>query len=216
MLSPQLTRAQALKEDATALRNRGDLGRALRTLEQAVRQLKGRQRGGDQTADAAREVRAELADTYGMIGGIHRRAGDLEKELFAYTHGGEIEAADDLSSTYNRSNIVALRVSAKGENPTSDAIREQVAGIIARLKIETAGPRRDEWWAWSDLAQFHLLYGEPDEARRCYSDALRLTGPTAEEIERHATILSELADRTADTVPEIAAAIRAVLQELPR
>jgi hypothetical protein len=162
------------------------------------------------------EIRAELADTYGMKGGIFRRMGDLAAALTAYKEGGEIGENDNLPSTYNRSNIISLSFMGIGMKPTDPEMRKRHADVIRQLEANITGPRSDEWWAWSDLAQVYLLNGEPGKARACYTKALSKTGATSDEIERHVTILEELADKTAVSAPTIAASIRAAIDELPR
>src|ERR1700730_18009845 len=102
MADPRLAEAQALKRRATALRNRGEFKRALETLDEAIRVLKTQRPGYEPTPIDPREVRAELADTYGMKGGIFRRAGELDSALAAYTTGAGIEETDNLPATYNR------------------------------------------------------------------------------------------------------------------
>jgi tetratricopeptide (TPR) repeat protein len=211
---PPLTEARALKRRATALRNRGELGQAQEALDEAIRVLATLLSEHTSTATDAGELRAELADTYGMKGGIFRRAGEPDAALKAYETGAEIEESDKLGTTYNRSNVITLSITEKGLNPTGHEIRELLANIIRELESETAGARRDEWWAWSDLGQFYLLNGEPDKARACYSNTISKTGATADEIRRHVTILGELAAKTAATAPGIAASISAMVEEL--
>ena len=213
---PRLAEARALKERATALRNHGELRQAQETLDEAIRVLATPISEHQPTTTDAGELRAELADTYGMKGGIFRRAGELYAALKAYETGAEIEDSDKLSTTYNRSNVITLSITEKGLNPTDHDIRELLANVIRELESETAGTRRDEWWAWSDLGQFYLLDGEPDKASASYKNAISKTGATADEIKRHITILGELADKTAGTAPEIAANIRDMIEEIPR
>ena len=213
MTDPRLDEARALKKKATALRNRGQLPRALETLDEAIRILEPLPADADVSAAVVKEVRAELADTLGMKGGTFRRAGDLDAALAAYTAGREIEVADQ-QSTYNLANVIALRITHEGRSPEDPAIRADLARAIAHLEAETSGPRSDEWWAWSDLAQFYLLTGEPGKARASYATATTKTGATAEEIKRHAAVLEELERKTAASAPEIAKTIRAAIDEL--
>lgn len=215
MSDPRLDEARALKRKATALRNRGQLPRAQDTIDEAILILDALGRKSEMPQGSLAEVRAELADTYGMKGGILRRMGDWNAALRAYKAGAGIEEKDD-SGTYNRSNVITLSITANGLAPTDPEIRKILEDVIVHLESETAGPRSDEWWAWSDLAQFYLLRGEPTKARECYAQAISRTGATAEEIKRHAAILNELAEATATTSPEVAASIRAAVRELTR
>ena len=211
MADPRLDEARSLKKKATALRNRGQLDRALDTLDEAVRLLEGAP--GHPPTD--REIRAELADTFGMTGGVLRRKGDLDAALTAYGKGRDIEVADK-QGTYNVSNVITLKIAQKGLSPADPDISADLQQTIDRLETDTAGARGDEWWAWSDLAQFYLLHGEPAKARACYAKAISKTGATAEEIRRHAQILGDLRDKLAKTAPEIAQSIDVAIGELTR
>jgi tetratricopeptide (TPR) repeat protein len=213
MAESGLDQARDLKKKATALRNRGQYDRAQQTLDEAVKLLSALLEGGELPAREAKEIRAELADTFGMKGGVFRRAGNLSAALAAYREGREVEKIDQ-ESTYNLSNVITLSVTQNERSLNDPTLREDVARAIEHLKREVAGPRRDEWWAWSDLGQFYLLHNEPDKARLCYSNGRRRAGPTAEEIKRHIAILAELAEHAAASVPEIAANIRAEITEL--
>lgn len=214
MADPRLIEARTLKRKATALRNRSEFKRAQETLDEAIRVLTTQRQDYEPTLTDAKEVLAELADTHGMKGGNFRRTGELDAALQAYAAGAEIEVSENLSTTYNRSNVITLSITAKELSPMGDAIRKHLASVIGHLEVETAGSRSDEWWAWSDLAQFYLLNGEPDKARTCYTNALSKTGATAEEIRRHATILGELADKIKDSAPKISASILSAVKEL--
>ncbi len=138
--------ARALKKRATPLRNRGQLDRALETLDRAIQLLESLRAEPDLTQVLAKEVRAELADTFGMKGGIFRRAGDLDAALTAYSTGREMEIQDG-QSTYNLSNVITLSITQKGLSPTDPAIRTDLKRAIEHLETEIAGARSDEWWA---------------------------------------------------------------------
>jgi tetratricopeptide (TPR) repeat protein len=215
MVGSRLDEARGLKKKATALRNRGQYERAQNTLDEAVRLLSTLLKERELPVREAKDIRAELADTFGMKGGVFRRAGDLSAALAAYQEGRKVEEIDQ-ESTYNLSNVIGLTVTQKGESPNDPILRKDLARAIEHIEREIAGPRRDEWWAWSDLGQFYLLNNEPDKARSCYSDGRKQAGPTAEEIKRHVAILEELSERTAATAPEIAANIRTQITELSR
>jgi len=209
MWESKLDEARALKRRATALRNRGELGRARDTIIQAI-QIFESLRGEPQMPDAvAREVPGELADAFGIKGGILRRMNDLKGALDAYREGRKIEDQDK-ESTYNLSNVITLEITHEGRSSMDPEIRKDIREAVDRLTKDTQSARKDEWWAWADLAQFCLLLNEPGAARAAYSSA-RGTGMTAQEIKRHVEILRELSDKTA---PEISQTIRAAIIEL--
>jgi tetratricopeptide (TPR) repeat protein len=150
-----------------------------------------------------------------MKGGVLRRLGNLSQALVVYEAGRDLEALDNLS-TYNLSNVITLGITEGGRSPLAPGLKHDLQTAIQQLKREVGGSRSDEWWAWSDLAQFHLLDGDAAEARVCYDEAIKKTGATAEEINRHVVILSELASKTEQSVPAISEAIKAAIRDLKR
>ena len=213
MIETELKEVRALKEDATAFRNLGQLPRALSTIKKAIKILEALLVEPGVTANQAKDIRSELADTFGMKGGIHRREPALHEALAAYRKGRDIEVIDK-QSTYNLSKVITLSITLEGRSPTDPDIHQDLQRAIEHLKAETEGPRKDEWWAWADFAQFYLLVNEPDKARACYAQARNKTGATAEEIKRHVVILEELAASTVKKAPEISRNICAVIKEL--
>jgi tetratricopeptide (TPR) repeat protein len=211
--SAVLKEAQALKGNATALRNLEDYDKAQQSLDKAIALLSSALDEVRPSAPSARELRAALADTFGMKGGVFRRSGDIAAALAAYREGRSLEDIDK-ESTYNLSNVIALSVTAEGRSPSGDpALRKDIESAIERLERATKGSRKDEWWAWSDLAQFYLLHNEPDMARLSYTNG-KEAGPTKKEIQRSIAILEELAGCLTVTAPEIAANIRTAITKL--
>jgi tetratricopeptide (TPR) repeat protein len=185
----------------------------LSTLDQAIRELNALQAESNVTESLAKEIRGEIADTFGMKGGVYRRKQELQNALDAYKKGRAIENIDK-QSTYNLSNVITLSITFEGRSPTESDLREDIQHAIKHLETETQGPRKDEWWAWSDLGQFYLLSNNVAKARESYIQGLKLTGATRDEIDRHVEVLKELAKKTAEKTPEIAENIRAVINEL--
>jgi|APLak6261659701_1056019.scaffolds.fasta_scaffold00601_4 tetratricopeptide (TPR) repeat protein len=210
MIDMKLTEIRKLKQTATSLRNRDEFDLAQDNLDKAIQKLKDLQATTSDEADL-RELRGEIADTYGMKGGVYRRQGKLDEALGEYTIGREWEKIDNFS-TYNLSNIISLKIDWKNFSP--EGLRDDIQAAIEQLTKETQGTRKDEWWAWADLAQFYLLLNNPDEARRCYAEGRSTTGATRGEIERHVSILSELANKTKETAPSISKNIKSVINEL--
>jgi tetratricopeptide (TPR) repeat protein len=213
MSAIDLEAVRALKSRATAERNRGRLDRAQQRLDEAVAALQ--QLCADTTLDARsqQEVRAELADTFGMKGGVYRRENRLADALEAYQRGLELEQQGG-TSTYNLGNVIALSIAEEGLSPEVPPLSDYLARGIQVLRQATGSDRRDEWWAWADLAQFLLLAGQPDKAREAYANGRRQAGPSNEEMQRHAAVLLELARETATTAPGISKSLQAAVREL--
>jgi tetratricopeptide (TPR) repeat protein len=186
------------KDRAIALRNREQYDRAVATLDEALQELRALKPDGP---SEERELRGEIADTYGIIGGVYRRAGETARALDAYRKGATEEEKDRLS-TYNVSNVITLAITFEKHSPEDPEVRGLIDRVIEQLERETASARQDEWWAWFDLGQSYLLSGRAADARRCYELAIA-TGPRTDDIDRHAHILEELCQATKTTAPQI-------------
>jgi tetratricopeptide (TPR) repeat protein len=197
------------KERSIALRNREQYDRAVATLDQALQELQVLKPDG---ASEEGELRAEIADTYGITGGVYRRAGETARALDAYRNGAA-EEEKDRASTYNLSNVITLEITFEKRSPEDPEVRKQIDAAIERLELATVSGRQDEWWAWFDLGQSYLLRGTAADARRCYERAIA-TGPRADDIERHVQILEELREATKTTAPQISRDIELAIEFL--
>jgi len=159
------------------------------------------------------EVRAELADTFGMKGGVYRRENKLAEALSAYKKGLELEKQGG-TSTYNLGNVIAPSIAQDGLSPEAQPLSDYLARGIEVLSKATRSVRRDEWWAWADMAQFLLLAGQPEKAREAYANGRRQAGPSNEDVQRHVSVLLELSRETAKTAPKVSASLQAAAQEL--
>ena len=162
---------------AIAMRNLSDFDSATKLLDDASAALE-RMRTNPGPGTVA-EIRVELADTYGMKGGVYRRQNRLHDAFGEYKKGREIEKLDG-QSTYNLSNVIALGVTEEGISPLDPGMKADIETAIAELKKKTGGTRTDEWWAWSDLGQLYLLQADSAQALDAYEQA-RKTGAATDE-----------------------------------
>jgi tetratricopeptide (TPR) repeat protein len=215
MPHPMLDEVKRIKQRATALRNLKKYQAAIEQFDVAIDRLLALLALPDVEAADTRAARAELADTYGMKGGTYRRWTDLPDHralaLEQYRKGLEVERSDR-QSTYNAGNVITLSIcdEKKGLAP---ALRVDLDRVIEDLAAVTGGPRADEFWAWSDLAQFYLLRKDLQLARATYQQALQ-RGPKPDELKRHLDLLRELAEGTRLHDPELSGMISATLKEL--
>lgn len=194
MSEPLLEDVSAAKQKAMVLRNRGRHDEALNTLDGIIDGLKARAHAAKDDARALAAIDAELADAYGMRGGVNRRRDKPAEALADYRIGLEYERHDaDRKSSYNLGNVIALQIVA-GTKPDDPSLAGEIDEAIASLQRQTApgGERSDEWWAWADLGQFRLLRGDLAGAREAYQEGRRRSGPKASEIKRHFDVLREL------------------------
>jgi tetratricopeptide (TPR) repeat protein len=202
----------AMKQEAEVLRSRGKYDDALDLLREIIDRLKAKCANFAHDESACRDICAELADTYGMIGGVYRRKQDLPAALAAYQAGREEEKKDE-SSTYNLGNVIMLKIMLEQASPQATDLKQEIETVIGRLERQTTGARSDEWWAWADLGQFHLLNGDLDAARRAYEQGRR-TGPTGAEYRRHIDVLGGLAKELNEREPTFAAQLASFIEEL--
>jgi hypothetical protein len=183
---------------ATTLQHAIDLLEAALTERQ--RQLDNAE-GGIVAGETPEKVfAAELADLYGMLGGVRRKQGDLVGSITAYDQGFKYEADPryGIVNTYNALNRLVTRVLLKpgclldpeafrGELEFVDVPRS-LSELQRELKQEVDGARSNDFWAAGDLAFTCALKGDvqgavegfqrfkscspppPAKAYRAYSD----------------------------------------------
>ncbi len=162
-----LDEVRSVKLWAIAMRNQGEFDVAMKLLDDARSVLE--RMVGDPPLDPrlAVDIRIELADTFGMKGGVYRRQGKLHDAYQEYKKGEQFEKVDQ-QSTYNLSNVIALGVTEERVSPLAPEMRQSIEQAITQLVRKTSGTRTDEWWAWSDLGQLYLLHGDASLAAEAY------------------------------------------------
>jgi tetratricopeptide (TPR) repeat protein len=167
----------ALKASAKSARDDGDWQEAIGYLDEALDLL--RQHLPREPAMTPSRLASDLADTYGIIGGVERRWGlsstghdrrlHLSASVAAYDHGFRYEEllGPREASTYNRINrlvgrvLLDPRVLLADGDPTLDfdgELRRAEAVITDQLGTM----RQRDPWAYCDLATIRLLRGEDD------------------------------------------------------
>ncbi len=163
-----------LKDGAKSARDQGDWPGALADLQDALDLL------NTMADDGSEDIAAEIADTYGMIGGIERRwalategadrAEHLERSRQAYDDGFRHE--DRLGSreptTYNRINRIVARVLARSSILADEQgdldIYTELAIAEEMVTEQIDGPRKRDPWAYCDLLTIQLLSGGREAA----------------------------------------------------
>lgn len=163
------------KEEAKEFRDDGDIVAAIDTLLGAVATLDGSPLAKDLTlvevpSPQQKKLAFQLADCLGMLGGNYRRLGELTHALAAFVRGQEIEESEKLEvpSSYNLVNAITLPLEMKTQTPTQlqPALNRAVAAIKRQVDHEE---RRNDRWAWADLAECQLLLGDLDDAKDSYA-----------------------------------------------
>jgi hypothetical protein len=125
------------------------------------------------------DLYSELADCYGMIGGVERRralasesverASHLHAAVRAYDQGFEYEEQlqGDEASTYNRINRLSTRVLLdptvlEGRVGAEMDVLGELSAAEAILSRQVSSVRPRDPWAYCDLGTVRLLSGSPD------------------------------------------------------
>lgn len=188
-----------LKTEAKNQRDRGLRGypRALARLSAAI-DLAREGLAGTVVSVAVRQLTKELADCYGMVGGVERRWGlesdpteqsaHLTRSCIAYDHGHrhEWDPAHGTPGTYNLVNRLTGRLLIRpdllevdevvdiGSGMTPMNLRQELAG--ARTLIDEQLASKGNFWAEADLALLNVLTGRA-EAAAAYATFLSLSPP---------------------------------------
>jgi hypothetical protein len=215
-LEEALDEVLALKASGKSARVDEDWEGALGDLGEAVDLLRSRTAS---TSRSRSRLAAELADTYGVIGGIHKRWGlplkgekrgiHLRESVAAYDEGFRYERdlPPNEANTYNRINRLVGRVlldpavlngGADGAPVNVSSELHQAEEILTE-QLETV--RQRDPWAYCDLGTIKLLLGAADAMSTLHDlDRLR---PPAFVYESWLTTLEPLA--------EVASTVRPVL-----
>lgn len=163
----------ALKASAKSARDDGEWEEAMSDLQEAVDLLLDHRARASPSAPSW--LATELADTYGLIGGVEKRWGlvvdgeegrrHLEASVVAYDEGFGYERDLPLkdANTYNRVNRLVGRVLLDTRVLQQDAeFAHELQTAEKVLTEQTETVRQKDPWAWSDLGTVRLLRGKPD------------------------------------------------------
>lgn len=133
-----------------------DLDDAILCLDSALRELEGKDPGEVEHFETLRlKLAREIADCYGMKGGIYRRQEKLEDAEAMYGEGGKYEHDYNIPDTYNRTNVIVLRLLRHPKD-------HEALGAIIRasrdiVQDQVKGKNKNKWWAWADFGLLSLL-----------------------------------------------------------
>jgi hypothetical protein len=189
-----------LKQEAKAARDFEDFQTAASVLDKAIEILLGewnhlRSEVGPEMGAYRSVVEKELADCYGIKGGLYRRAameasGAEKDALLAdaermYKEGSRFERDD----SYNLTNTIVIPLI---RNPA--CLHElQPKAVEARDEVgrQLQGVRATQWWAWADLGLLNLLVGDYDGALQAYAQFGR-AGAQSKDFKSTISVLEDL------------------------
>jgi len=213
----------ALKASAKSARADKDWANAIEDLEEAVQLL--RQDWPDAATRHRNVLASELADSYGMLGGIHRRWGlsqmgadrqhHLKESTANYDQGFLYEKSLDASdaSTYNRINRLVSRVLQDpnvllADDPTGLDVKHELEQAEEIVIEQLESVRRKDPWAHCDLGVIHLLLGRPGALHSFH--AIDRLHPKPFVYESILDTLEPLSAVASKLRPELAEAVRIV------
>lgn len=187
---------------------------AARYLEEAIALLEpelSAARERETESGVAPRLALSLADTYGRLGGVLRRMGDLGQARAAYRKGAELEGdpALQLVNSYCSTNALVLEFLLSGEGPEyADRVRAARQTTLAQAE----GPRREDWWAWAEVAILAVLLGDAEAATGAFERFSR-AGARPADIDSVTPVLAEIAAR-AEKSPDVASSSRRMIDVL--
>jgi hypothetical protein len=214
-MDEDLDQVLALKASAKIARDDQDWAGAISDLQEAIDILHARKT--EASPPLPSWLASELADAYGLMGGIERRWGlllsgqererHLKASVAAYDEGFTYEKnlPPNEENTYNRVNRLVGRVllnpsvlEAGGAVPD---IFDELGKAEDILTKQIESVRQKDPWAYCDLGTIRLLRGEPD-ALLTFKELDRLRPPSFVYDSTLAT-LQPLGEVAADVRPEL-------------
>ena len=208
-----VARAKRDKEAAKDLREENDIAGAIEVLAGAVKAyeespLVAGLEAAPRASKPMRDVATQLADLLGMLGGNYRRLGQRDQAQACFERGSQLEASPlfEVMSSYNLVNAITLPI--ESDSQALMAQREKLARAVAAIEKQVAGERRNDRWAWADLAQCQLLLDRLDDALRSYARVRSLGDDDT------FTSVIRVLERLREAVPALEARVEAAVKVL--
>jgi tetratricopeptide (TPR) repeat protein len=202
-----LDKVRSIKDETKFYRDFEQYGEALKQLLAALEILKGEyervapglkptnalsepgEKGADQREieEYKEELRKELADCYGMAGGLYRRLEDYENSAQMYRQGKEYERDD----SYNLVNSIVVPILQHPEKLEDEETKHEIHAARKIVEEQVKEKRRRQWWAWADLGLLCVLADDVEGAVNAY-DKFKETGARAQDYESTRAVLDTL------------------------
>lgn len=165
-MDDQLADAADLRSRARAAGGAGNADAAVALLEEAAANLLVPYRACDRQSapdDLEQRLAHELAETYGLLGGAHRRRGDLGRAIEAYDRGRPIESDHRyaLDATYASLNWVVTSLLADPSRLGDPELTAELGRVRTVLEDRVGAESTFDAWAAGDIALAGALMGEP-------------------------------------------------------
>jgi tetratricopeptide (TPR) repeat protein len=142
-------------------------------------------------------------DAWAMLGGAHRRSGQLDASIACYAKAAALNPA----STYAAVNLATLRATREGTQALQDDLTRAMVLVQQRASQADA-----DHWTYFDLGMLQTLSNRLDEARASYQFGAEMKSSTPAHVKSAATTLQFLIDNA----PAHATAAEAILKSLQK
>jgi tetratricopeptide (TPR) repeat protein len=184
-------------------------------VEQELKSQDSAEASGEKSAERTEleeykeELRRELADCYGMSGGLYRRLGDYENSAKMYEWGRRYERDD----SYNLVNSIVVPILHHPEKLDNEATKKDIHDALQIVEAQVKEKRRRQWWAWADLGLLSVLADDVNGAIDAYGK-FRETGARSQDYESTKTVLDSLDKRCRETGQPVKNSITQAIQYL--
>lgn len=200
-----LRKVKHLKENAKTNRDFEDYGYALNNLNDAIdllfKSFNYSTPSSIESSEYEMSIKKELADCYGMKGGIYHRLAkksdfeeNIRKAVNMYLEGLKYE--DETGDSYNLTNSIVTPILLDPANLEKQ--QKKIQEKLAIVQEQVLGKRKDQWWAWADLGLFKLLCNDKEGALDAYKQFKRV-GARAQDYKSVVSVLSSLWERLQET-----------------
>lgn len=105
----------------------------------------------------------KISDCYGMKGGVFRRMKSLTDAEEMYALGSAYENKYSINSTYNRVNVIVLRLLRDiGEY---SSLRKIIFSSMKVIENQVSGKNKNMWWSWADYGLLNILIAALDDEK---------------------------------------------------
>lgn len=175
---------QDLKKDAKTDRNFGNFEAAEENISKAISQLEAPFASGEDLPEKATALlSSEIADCYGILGGIYKRWGmsganpglteKLKRSYEVYDKGYQYEQKSGKAVSYNMLNRLVSRILYApgwlnpGNSDTDIPLQKELNHSLETIEAQINN-KRDDIWAFADLGLNRILLNEQDPDK-CFS-----------------------------------------------
>lgn len=179
-------RIKLMRDRAKTLRNEKKYNESIKLIDDALQALLEKESNDD--GNKMSQIREELSETYGFLGGIYNRKGEYDRAAESYNKGENYD-----KTTFNSVNRIINLILSDQKLLADKLMIKDIQHVIDRLQNEIKTQRENDFWAFLDLGVLSILISDNDEAAVAYTRFKRL-GPPDYAYSTHLRVLEQLYD----------------------